>query len=189
MTTRLPEFKQGWTPEQTVASSRFVLSIRGEPQVRDKTVDWLCRAWNKQALVTTYLTGVAPFLENLTMLENIWLPLTWRRQTTLKQVMRKAESKLSLFGWSQAELARLMQCRPGDLPHSVVGKAQLLRASLSDPDWVLIDASWFLTPHLPLEKSIDILNNLLAKSRWLLFWPPETMPLPGGVVWDKIELI
>jgi len=165
------------------------LSLPDDPELRDRHVDALCHFWHRQWSTTAYLGAHAPFMENLSMLENFWLPLAWKRSWPLKRIYVQSRPHLSLLGWSDLEFERLMLCRPGDLPPAVLGRAQLLRASISKPDWLLIDASWFERPLLPLEQALFYAHGLLGDSRWLVFGPLSSPPLlPEDLPCSRIRL-
>lgn len=183
-----PLFSGGWMPQQAPLGARLMLHFSEAAPQRDRQIDSLCRFWHRQFVATAYLETRAPFLENLSMLENFWLPQAWKRPCPLKRIYAQARPYLALLGWSELEFQRLMLCRPGDLPPAVLGRAQLLRAAISRPDWLLIDGNWFERPLLPLDQATDLAQALLAESRWLVLGSPLSAPLPGGAIWSTIEL-
>ncbi|MEB3235574.1 MAG: hypothetical protein VKM98_09110, partial [Cyanobacteriota bacterium] len=135
-----------------------------------------------------YLDATAPFLENVSILENIWVPLAWRRSFALAQVVSRARRHGALFGWSEVDLQRLLASRPGDLPPAVLACAVLLRAVLMEPDWLLIEPGWFERPLLAPEHLVSLVQSALGPCRWLLLWPQGQEPLPAGVPWHTIQL-
>jgi len=184
----LPPFAGGWTPRQAQPGGRFILELSDPSPLRDRRIDALCRSWHRNTVFTAYLETRAPFMENLSMLENFWLPQAWKRACTLRRIYEQAQPYLPCLGWSEREFERLMLCRPGDLPPAVLGRAQLLRATINRPDWLLMDANWFERPLMPLDQAMGLVNELLPESRWLVFGPLSSAPLHGGCIWSKIQL-
>lgn len=184
----LPPFDAGWTPAQAAAGARLLLPLSGDGLAFERQLDRLCAAWNHRPFSSSYLDATAPFVENVSMLENLWLPLAWRRGIRPGDVARRALPLLPLLGWSADDLRRLLLSRPGDLPPPVLARALVLRAALARPDWLLIEPGWFARPLLPLETSIALLQALLGDARWLLFWPAGRTPLPASVNWHTIQL-
>lgn len=182
-------FADGWNPHGCKAASRFALFIRHDLLTQERTITRLCAAWREQAFVTAYLESDAPFVQNLSMLENLWLPVTWRRSVSTASIVQKSEQLLPLLGWSKRDLHQLMSCRPGDLAPNLIGKLQLLRAALMEPEWVIIDPSWFLNPLLPCQQSVELAEALIGNSKWLLLWESEGLPLPSEVTWVRIDMI
>ena len=181
-------FANDWTPQDVADGARLVLQLELEAAAQPPCIDALCRWWHQQPWRTAYLTASAPFLENISMLENFWLPLAWRRATPLAQVLSRATRHLPALGWNQQDLQRLLACRPGDLPPQVLARAVLLRAALLDPAWVLIEASWFERSLLPPAQRFELTEQLLGASRWLLVGLQPEMPLPAPVAWHTIAL-
>lgn len=188
MSLRLPRFSDQWTPLDAPPGARLVLRLDADQEAFERQVDRLCRRWHAQAFSSSYLDGTAPFLQNLSMLENLTLPLAWRRGLTLPLVLRRAQPYLESLGWSPRDLQRLCRCRPDDLSDAQRVRAVLLRAALAAPDWLLIDPGWFEHSPLPLPQLIGLAEAVLGQSRWLLFWPASQVPLPGPVHWHTIQL-
>lgn len=185
---RLPRFAGGWAPGQVAEGARLVLPLPDQGPAFEQAVNALCAAWNAQPFHTAYLTSTAPFLENVSILENLWIPLAWRRSESLAEVARKARRHLDLFGWTEPDLRHLLASRPGDLPAAVLGCAALLRALLMDPDWLLLEPGWFQRPLLGGDHNLSLLESALGRARWLLLWPGDQGPLPPGVPWHTIWL-
>lgn len=184
----LPRFAAGWTVAQAAAGARLVLPLAGDAQAFERQVDRCCASWNRQPFSCTYLDAAAPFVENVSMLENLWLPLAWSRGIRPAQVVSRAQPYLQPLGWSPQGLRRLLQCRPGDLSPPALARAVVLRAALSRPDWLLIGPAWFQQPLLPVQQGLDLLDALLGGCRWLLFWPAGLDALPAQVRWHTIQL-
>lgn len=185
---RLPRFAGGWRPGQVAEGARLALPLTNQGDAFDQAVNAVCAAWNAQPFQTAYLTSTAPFLENVSILENLWIPLAWHRSQPLAEVIRRARRHLDLFGWSEQDLRHLLASRPGDLPVAVLGCAALLRALLMDPDWLLLEPGWFQRPLLGADHNLPLLEAALGRTRWLLLWPGDQGPLPPGVPWHTIRL-
>jgi len=185
---RMPRFAGGWTPAQVAERARLVLPLPGHGMAFERQLDHLCAAWNAQPFRTAYLDASAPFLENVSILENIWVPLAWRRSIGWAEVVRRAGRYRDLFGWSERDLRHLLASRPGDLPPAVLACAVLLRAVLMEPEWLLIEPGWFARPLLGPEHIVALLERALGCSRWLLLWPQGQEPLPPEVGWHTIQL-
>lgn len=185
-----PRFAGGWSPApaQVAPGARLVLPLAGEGMVFERQIDRLCAHWNGQPFVTAYLDASAPFLENVSILENLWVPLAWRRRIRPAALVQRAQRLLPLLGWDEADLRRLLACRPGDLSPPVIGRAVLLRAALAEPDWLLIEPGWFERPLLPPAQVSGLVEALLGPCRWLLLWPQARQPLPPAVSWNTIQL-
>lgn len=168
--------------------ARLLLPLAAEGAALERQVDAACRHWNRRLKPCTFLAATAPWLENISMLENLWLPLAWRRPLRLGELVRRARQHLPALGWSEQDLQRLLPSRPGDLPPAVLARALLLRAALAEPDWLLIEADWFSRPLLPPERNLALLEALLGEARWVLLWPAGRAPLPSGVSWHTISL-
>ncbi|MBM5801197.1 MAG: hypothetical protein FJ077_10275 [Cyanobacteria bacterium K_DeepCast_35m_m2_023] len=178
----------GWTPQQVASPARLVWPLPGEGAVIEGQIDRICACWNNQPFVTSYLDASAPFLENVSILENIWVPLAWRRRVRPIELIRRAQRLLPPLGWDGDDLRRLLACRPGDLTPAVLGRAVLLRAALANPDWLLIEPGWFERPLLPPHELTSLVQSLLGECRWLLLWPAQRQPLPSGVSWHTIPM-
>lgn len=185
---RWPRFAGGWLPGPVAEGARLVVPLPDQAAAFEGAVDHLCAFWYRQPFRTAYLTVRAPFLENVSILENLWIPLAWQRSLPLAEVARHASRHRDLFGWSEPDLRHLLASRPGDLPEPVLGCAVLLRALLSEPDWVLIEPGWFAKPLLPPSQGLALLEQGLGRARWLLLWPEQQAPLPPGVPWNTIQL-
>jgi hypothetical protein len=189
MKSRLPLFANGWTPHQCQPSSRFALDSGNNAFTREGIIDKVCAAWHRQFSATSYLESTSPFIQNLSMLENLWLPTSWHKPFDLSLIPQLSEQHLPLLGWSRSDLYQLLDCRPGDLTPALIGKLQILRAALLNPDWIIIDSSWFLDPLLPIDQSLQLTNAMLGASRWLLIGDLEFLVLPNEVAWVKIKLL
>lgn len=186
---RLPAFAGGWHPAHVPPAVRLVLPIRAEGPAFERCVDALCAAWNGLPQATAYLDATAPFLENVSLLENFWVPLAWRGPITLQQIVQRALPQLPLLGWTAQDLQRLLSCRPGELSPGVTARAVLLRAVLMEPAWLLIEPGWFERPLLPADQLVALVQALLGQTRWLLLWPHSRCDaLPPGVAWHTIQL-
>lgn len=185
---RPPRFAGGWSPAAVADGARLVLPLPQHGVAFEQAVDRLCAHWQSQPFHTAYLGVSAPFLENISILENLWLPLAFQRSLSVAEVARRAALQRHLFGWSELDLRHLLASRPGDLPAAVLGAAAVLRAALIDPDWVLIEPAWFARPLLGADHVLSLLEQCLGKARWLLLWPADQTTLPPGVGWHTIQL-
>lgn len=178
----------GWNPAQVAPGARLVLPLRGDGEALEQAIDAVCAHWHGQPGCTAVLDCSAPFLENVSILENLWVPLTWRRPLAVAEVARRARQHLGALAWTEADLRRLLACRPGDLPPQVLTKAVLLRAALANPDWVLIEPNWFDQAQASADALPGLMEGLLGGSRWLLLWPSFRAALPPGVLWHTIQM-
>jgi len=184
----IPGFASGWTPESCKKEARCVLLLPAQADHFELSVDSICELWNQQSFRTAYLDVKAPFLENISILENLWLVLANRRSVALEQIIQNADHLRPLFRWSENDLQHLLSSRPGDLSATLQGCAVLLRSMLMEPDWLVINHSWFQRPLLPRSQVLSLLQHALGGSRWLLLWPDDQSPLPPEVSWNRIPL-
>jgi len=184
----VPLFASGWTPESCKPGARCVLLLPAQDDYFDLCVDSICELWNQESFRTAYLDVKSPFLENISILENLWLVLANHRSVTLEQIIQNAGYLRPLFCWSESDLHHLLSSRPGDLSSTLQGCAVLLRSMLMEPDWLVINHSWFQRPLLPRSQVLSLLQHALGGSRWLLLWPDDQSPLPPEVSWNRIPL-
>jgi hypothetical protein len=155
-------------------------------------IDHLCDGLKRAGIDYAYLSPQrGSLLSNITVRENLWLPLAWRRPfppQRLDQGLRDLIANLSGVGALTAlDCDSFLKAYPDNLPIHQYCLAILLRAALLRPRWLVIDAGWFFPP-IPGEWCTPpaLMDALFASAAWLTVAPHATT-LAGPWNWTMVN--
>jgi hypothetical protein len=155
-------------------------------------IDRVCTIMQRAGVAHAYLSPQrGSLLSNITVLENLWLPLAWRKPLSSQRVQRKLSALIdSLPGdtlFSSLDRDSFLRSYPDDLPSLHYCWAVLLRAALLSPRCLVIDAAWFF-PLIPEECCVapDVMEVVFGSAAWLAVVPYATT-LAGPWDWTRVS--
>jgi hypothetical protein len=159
----------------------------------DLWIDRVCTMMHRAGTAYAYLSPQrGSLLSNITVYENLWLPLAWRKPLSSQRLQRKLAALIdSLPGeipFSSRDDTSFFSAYPDDLPTLQYCWAVLLRAALLSPRCLVIDAAWFF-PVSPEESCVapEVMEALFGSAAWLAL-VPYAATLAGPWDWTRISV-
>jgi hypothetical protein len=156
-------------------------------------IDHLCLTMQRLEIAHAYLSPQrGSLLSNITVYENLWLPLAWHRPLSSHRLERKLTALIeSLPGETPFNILdedSFLSAYPDDLTTHQYCWAVLLRAALLRPRCLVIDAAWFF-PVIRAEgcAAPEVMETLFASAAWVTVVPYATT-LAGCEDWTRIDL-
>ena len=154
-------------------------------------IDRVCTTMLRAGIAYAYLSPQrGSLLSNITVYENLWLPLAWRKPLSSQRLQRKLAALIdSLPGetpFGSQDGTSFFSAYPDDLPALQYCWAVLLRAALLSPRCLVIDAAWFF-PAIPDECCVApaVMEALFGPAAWLALVPYATT-LAGPWDWTRV---
>jgi hypothetical protein len=141
-------------------------------------IDQLCQSLRQRKVRHSYLSRKqGSLLSNITIYENLWLPLAWRKPCSAEQLNRQLTRLMDDLAGKRApvfERQAWLNSYPESLSPELYGWSILLRAALMRPHCLLIDPSWFFSPS-PADCCGDpqVMETCFPEAAWLLLLPGE----------------
>lgn len=162
----------------------------------DEVGSWIDRIGNclhRSGIATAYLSPQrGSLLSNITVLENLWLPLAWHSPSPfpcdrLNRMIMDIVAKLPKgMPFNTLDWDSFLASYPDDLIIQQYYWAILLRAALLRPRCLVIDATWFFSA-IPGDCCVapDVMDALFGSAAWLVLGPYAT-PLAGHWNWAML---
>ena len=162
---------------QNLSSVNDKLAERLYIECEDATVqavfDKLCRCLVIRGVPFSFLSPVeGNLISNISVAENICLPLIWHCRGELEEVENRIKEFLtvisSIHKVEEERILEILQARPYELGLYEHDLALILRVFIRKPKVIVIDPEWFMAINSSIWHSCELLSILFGQLVWIV---------------------